>query len=516
MVARAPQGEIARVTSGRDITRGWVDGLWWLAPQDRVLRERGRSDHILYEDLLRDDKVWSTHQQRRAALVARETQVLPGGKTRRDKMAAEQLEEVLGGSPWDAITDQMLYATLYGWGVAEVMWMRDGRHVVPEAILPRDRRRFAWRAEDGGRATRWRLLLRTVKDAAGKPLPDRKFWTTSTGADHVDEPYGRGLGHALYWPVWFKRHQTEFWLVALEKFGQPTGVGRYLPTASEADKAKLLEAVKALHTDSGVVVPDSTTIELLERSGGTMDYESFYGRMNDAITQVVLSETMTSEDGSSRSQAEIHMDVRQEIVSADAWLIHDSFRSQVARWIVDWNWPGAAVPILRRVQEEDPDLLVQAERDKLIVDISGRRLSDAYVEETYGVELGEERPAPPTSPGAGAADAEMAWADRPFASRRGSARQRPSRHITQVDLAERQLDRIEQVMAAIDADAWDEMAAPMIEPVLRRAQEDPEALLSDLASVWPEMDVGELAERLARVLFVAQVWGRLEAEEASR
>ena len=34
------------------------------------------------------------------------------------------------------------------------------------------------------------------------------------------------------------------------------------------------------------------------------------------------------------------MDVRQEIVSADAWLIHDSFRSQVARWIVDWNWPG--------------------------------------------------------------------------------------------------------------------------------------------------------------------------------
>ena len=54
---------------------------------------------------------------------------------------------------------------------------------------------------------------------------------------------------------------------------------------------------------------------------------------------------------------------------------------------------------------------------------------------------------------------------------------------------------------------------PIIEPILRRAKADPEAFLSDLASVYPEMDDSELIERLTRVLFVADTWGRLSVEE---
>ena len=512
-MAKAPSRiEIARVTGGRDITRGWVDGQWWQQPQDRVLVERGGGDYLLYEDLLRDDRVWSAHQQRRAAVVARETQVLPGGKTARDKRAARQLEEILEALPWDEITDKMLYATLYGWAVAEVMWTRDGRYVAPERVLVRNQRRFAWRAEEvPPSGMRWRLLLRTTSDAVGEPAPDRKFWTAATGASNSDEPYGRGLGHALYWPVWFKRNQLEFWLVALEKFGMPTPVGKLPPSASDADRKKLVEAVQAVHSDAGVVIPDTALIELLERSAGTMDYDSFYRRMDQAITQVILSETMTTEDGSSRSQAEVHMDVREEIVEADAWLIHDSFRRQVARWLVDWNFPGAAAPIIRRVREEHPDLNRQAERDVKIVEMTGRNLSERYVVETYGVDLVEERMparlAPPGGPGDadgddGAADL-AAWRNRRLA-RPGSA---------SLAAARPRLDAVEQVMAAIDDEAWDEVAAPIIEPILRRARENPEALLSDLASVWPEMSVDALAEKLARILFVARIWGRLEQQE---
>ena len=53
-------------------------------------------------------------------------------------------------------------------------------------------------------------------------MPDRKFWTISTGAEHSDEPYGVGLARSLYWPVWFKRNNVQFWLIFLEKFGMPT------------------------------------------------------------------------------------------------------------------------------------------------------------------------------------------------------------------------------------------------------------------------------------------------------
>ncbi len=535
-MARAPmppRGEFATVLRGRDLTRGWVDGQWWQPPRDSVLREQGRSDHLLYEDLMRDDRVWTAMLQRRAGVLARETQVLPGGEMRRDRMAADQLREVLEALPWDSVVDQMLYASLYGWAVAECMWMPDGRHVVPARILPRDRRRFVWRAEEAPRGEmRWRLLLRTTDNAVGEAAPDRKFWTVSMGADHADDPYGRGLGHALYWPVWFKRNQVEFWLVALEKWGQPTGLGKHSPTASEADIANLKAAAASLHADSSIVIPDTVQLELLEASrSGSVDYGAFHAAMNRAISEVILTETMTTEDGSSRSQAEVHLEVKSDVIEMDTWMIHDSLRRTVATWLRDWNFPGAAVPIVKRIQEDEPNLKQQAERDKLISEFSGRRLTPEYVEETYGVELGEET-APAMLPGAGgpgadadedgdAAAAMAAWAERPLVSRRRARsvtqRRLPRTNATQLDLAEElRPDVVEQVMAAIDAEAWDEIASPMIEPILRRAREDPEALLSDLASVWPEMDVTELAERLARILFVGSVWGRLETQQEDR
>ena len=43
------------------------------------------------------------------------------------------------------------------------------------------------------------------------------------------------------------------------------------------------------------------TIELIEAArSGTADYEALYERMDKAIAKVVLSQTMTTEDGASR------------------------------------------------------------------------------------------------------------------------------------------------------------------------------------------------------------------------
>ncbi|MYH25470.1 MAG: DUF935 family protein [Holophagales bacterium] len=401
MAARTPRGDVARVTGTRDVTRGWVDGLWYLQPQDGVLTSRGGGDYELYEELLRDDRVKSSFQQRFSALIDREIEVLPGrrpGQKRADgsnvpaddQAAADHLEDVLHSLDWDTLTEQMLYGVHYGYSVAEVIWGRDGQYVVPEKILPRNRRRFRWRVSKTMRR-RYELLLITQEQPQGEMMPDRKFWTFRTGADNADEPYGRGLAHQLYWPVFLKRNQAQFWLIALEKFGMPIAVGKHLPGASEQDKAKLLEACLALRTETAVVIPDGNLIELLERKAtGTMSYEEFYARMDRAIAEVILSETMTLEDGSSLSQAQVHHEVKKEVIGADAWVISESFTRTVATWLTEWNFPGAAVPRVNRVMEDPPDLEALAKRDKLIVEFTGRRLTEEYVKETYGVELGEE------------------------------------------------------------------------------------------------------------------------------
>ena len=49
----------------------------------------------------------------------------------------------------------------------------------------------------------------------------------------------------------------------------------------------------------------------------------------------------------------------------------------------------------------------------------------------------------------------------------------------------------------------------MIEPILERARADPDRLADDLAALYPHMDTDALEERLARVLFVADLWGAL-------
>ena len=318
-------GEIAIATGARDITRGFVDGLLQ-RPGDGILATRVGGDYKLYEDLLTDWQVKSTFQQRRLAVISREWVVDPGGKTKADRMAADFMKEQLDNIEWDEKTRKMLSGVFFGYAVGEALWARDGRRIALQDIKVRRRQRF--RFGQGGE-----LRLMTRDNADGLVMPPRKFWQFETGAEHDDEPYGLGLGHWLYWPVYFKRNGIKFWLIFLEKFGAPTVVGKFPPNAAPEDKEKLLAAVNAIQTDAGIINPEGMMVELLEATrAGAGDHKTFEKAMDGAISKVVLSQTMTTDDGSSRAQADVHMDVRQEVVKADSDLVCGSFNRGPARW----------------------------------------------------------------------------------------------------------------------------------------------------------------------------------------
>ena len=397
--ARPPRrlaDEIAGIGGGRDVTRGWVDAAHWLQPQDSVLLRRGGGSYELYEDLLRDDRVHATLEQRRRAVVAREWEVRPGGSMRRDRVAAEFLREQLVNVGWDGVTDRMLYGLHYGYSIAEAIYARDGDRVVLAGLRPRNRRRFVFGADQ-----RPRLL--TAESPMGEELPPGKFWCWSTGGDNVDDPYGRGLAHQLYWLVWFKRNQMSFWLSHLEHFGSPTPLAKY-PRSQSASKQALVRTLEAIRANGVVAVPDDVAVELLAVAGGDVDYAAFTAAMDRAISTVVLGQTMTIDDGSSRSQAEVHLEVRDEIVEADAYLVDDSFSRQVGAWLTRWNFPGAAPPVVARIMETPSRQEGRARRDKLIADL-GHRPTAEYVQEAYGV------PVEGGDAGGGGDGAEMAERD---------------------------------------------------------------------------------------------------------
>lgn len=387
-VARPNTNEIATAGTRRDITQPWVGEL--LIPQDSLLntgehydlRQRGRFDLKLYEAVLSDDQVFSTLQQRFDALISCEWEVRAGGDRRVDQKAADFIREQLTAISFDDVTKRQLYGVFFGVAFAECLWMRDGEQIVFDdtkgGIRVRNPRRFRF-----GKDMQPRLL--TLDNSyEGETLPERKFWWFSTGGWHHDDPYGRGLGHWLYWPVFFKRNNIKFWLIFLEKFGQPTAKGEYEQGTPKEEQAKLLAAASAIGQRTAITIPRGMMIELIEASrSGTADYQALHEAMDKAISKVVLSQTMTTDDGSSLSQAQVHEGVARRVVKADSDLICQSFNRGPVKWLTDWNYPGAAYPQVWRQTDPPEDLKEQVDRDKVLFDM-GFVPSLDYVRDVYG------------------------------------------------------------------------------------------------------------------------------------
>lgn len=380
------KNEIATTRDGRDITRGFVDGLPLLPSTDRLLSLKGNGDLLIYQEVLRDEQVKACFEQRVRAVVSKPWEVKPGGEKRIDKQAALFIEEQLKKISFDSVTEKMLYGVFYGYAVAEALYAVEGSHVVLGSIKVRDRRRF-------GFAPDMSLRLRTSANPMGEELPDKKFWHFATGSDHDDEPYGLGLAHWLYWPVFFKRSGVKFWLVFLEKFGSPTAVGKYPSGTNKEDQDKLLSALQSIQTDSAIIFPEGMVAELLEaKRGGTADYTALYDRMDAAIARATLGQTASTQGTPGKlGNDDLQGDVRDDIVKADADLVCMSFNATVVKWLVEWNFPGAALPQVWRKCEDDEDANKQAERDEKISKM-GFKPTLKYIQDKYGGEWVEVKP----------------------------------------------------------------------------------------------------------------------------
>jgi phage gp29-like protein len=380
------QDLIASTADGRDITRLWVGPL--MEHQDRILRLRG-DDLEIYTRTLEDDQAFACFQQRRSAVVSRQWDVVPGADDAKSRAAAAHLQAELLRIGWDRVTEKMLLGIWYGYQFAECVWQigPDGK-VRFAQLVTLDPRRLRFDKDA------WPRLITSAHMLDGEAVPDRRFWWYTAGGMHDQDPYGRGLAHWCYWPVYFKRQGIRFWLTFLDKFGMGTTVGKYPAGTAEADKRKLLAAAQAIKSDSAVVIPDGMMLELLQQArSSTSDFGDFTGRMDAAISKAILSQTMTTDNGSSNAQAQVHQGVKLEVVRADADLLSDSFNAGPASWLAEWNFPGAAVPrVIRRVEDQE-DLNKVAERDMKLASLGWRRTAESFVE-VYGDGYTPEAPEP--------------------------------------------------------------------------------------------------------------------------
>lgn len=474
-----------------------------LRPQDDLLLTRGSGRGLkIYDDLERDAQVGAVIQKRKLAVIAREFEVEPGAPGRAATKAADLVKRALEGFDFDKASTDLLDAILKGYAVGEVMWeVRDG-WVLPKEIIPRDQRRFVFDLEGKPRLLTWSNMWE------GEDLPDRKFVVHRFGSKNAD-PYGLGLGHRLFWPVFFKRQGITFWLVFCEKFGSPTVVGLFPPGTSPQDQDDLLATLSGIAQQSAVTAPDGTKIDLLEASrSGSVTYPDLCRYMDEQISVAVLGETLTTNIGSvgSKAAADTHNGVREELTDADADLLSGSLNGSLVKWIVDLNLPGAPYPAVwrpRPAREEEEEAVKQARLDRLIKSLAYMRLAraDGYVPEASDVDLEAQaigkwiyRGPPPTLPPVPAGPS--------FADPSNPARPR---------------DAVDDL-----ADQLDQVAAPVMGALIGQLKVvvDSSASMAEVADrlvgLYPQMDAGPLAELMAQAMAVAEMTGRAEIVEVTR
>src|SRR5205085_1323348 len=156
------------------------------------------------------------------------------------------------------------------------------------------------------------------------------------------------------WPTLFKRNGVRFWNLFLDKFSLPPTRGTYPRGTSKEEIDKLLQSMMALANDSGIAVPEGVVLEFMQVATNGISFELMPKYMDEAIAKIILSQTMTTEDGSSRAQGQVHAGVKADIITADADLLCGSFNRGPARWFTDFIFgTDVAAPILQRIVEEE-------------------------------------------------------------------------------------------------------------------------------------------------------------------
>jgi phage gp29-like protein len=508
--------EIASIDRSISELMFYGGGVMLLLNGDSILRSRGRGKGLdIYADLERDAHVAAMLDKRKRAVTAREWDVTPSSDDPIDVQVAELVKQSLSAIRFDKLTKELLDAVLKGYSTVEVVWDSVDRTIVPVKTIKRSQGRFTFDIK-----RRPRLLTRE-RMFEGEELPDRKFIVHSVGDGDDGSPFGRGVGHRIFWPVFFKRQNLSFWLKFLDKFGSPTAQGSYPRGALKAEQDKLLAVLRAISNDAGIIVPEGMEIKLLEAAKSPNDgYERLCRYCDGEISKAILGETLTTEvgnSGGSRALGEVHNEVRKELAKDDADEVSYTLNETVVRWIVELNFPGRKAPAVWRNFEESEDLDKVADRDRKLKELGWERTEESFVE-TYG--LGYQRMKAATVLGVPTVDGDQAaeFSEAGWFARFGRAMARVfgfAEAEADAVASQRERNRSHQQTIAEGAiqlaEAWPTIIGPKVKELQTLLDEtgDLQLFRDRIGELLDQEPSADFAEQLARATFASRLQGRL-------
>lgn len=458
--------------------------------------------HALFSDMEdRCEHLACEIGKRKRALLTLEWDILPGGDDARARELARRTRELVDMLPnvEDMIMD-MADAIGHGFAALELEWGRaDGRHV-PRALTFRPQSWFQclW-------TNRNELRLRdgSAEGAALWPCG----WILHTHRSRSGWLPRTGLFRTVAWAYLIRAYALNATIAYTQIHGLPLRLGKYPPGSTREDKAALLHALRCLGQDAAGIIPAGMEVLFQTPATAAQDIPGqLVTRCEQGMSKAILGGTLTSQaDGRTSTNAlgVIHNEVRHDLLAADAMQIASTLTAQLLAPLCLLNFgvnDPRLLPYWRFDTQPAADVSLYAEALPKLAPYM--RISRRYVHERLKLPeaVNEED----------VFRAEAETPQRPQGD--GESREEKSREEATARLTagtrEEEPAEPDRLCAGADA-ALAGAAEALLQPLFAEVAAGiaPEELEARLADLYPAMNEAQLADILARLLFVAKLYG---------
>lgn len=285
--------------------------------------------------------------------------------------ANEELSAIIRHQWFNTVIEAYNDALMFGWALISIE--NPERENFRVELLPRDHV-----------MPQQNLLLRRYHDTAGMDITEYPQWLILIR--NQANPMGI-LEKAVPLTI-FKRHSWSAW----ERFEQLFGVPlRVLKTAEQRPETRrqLKEWLRTMGLAGYAMLPVSTELEIVEREQSDA-FDVFYQKLktvNEELSKLVNGQTMTVDQGSSRSQSEVHLLTEEQITQADIrnflfWANDTLIKVLIMH---GFKLQGCLFDV-----ENTTNQGKRIEIDSQIMQYSGYRFTKEYLENTYNIQIEEE------------------------------------------------------------------------------------------------------------------------------
>ncbi|MFA0000419.1 DUF935 domain-containing protein [Vibrio lentus] len=429
---------------------------------------------------------------RKLAVAAIEPTVEPASDEQVDLDMADRVRDIMAEDQIPELFFDLLDGLGKGLAVVQVLWDTKQTPWKPQDykwVDPRYLRADQDTLED--------ILLISDSAPSGEPLEPYKFMV-HTPRSKSGIVWRNGLARLVAVMYMLKSFTVRDWWAFAEVFGIPVRVGKYGPNASTEDINTLVNAIGRIASDAGAVIPESMKLELIETAkgnGGETLFENMARWCDEQTSKAVLGQTMTADNGSSQSQANVHNEVRMDIAKWDARQLEACVNEYLVKPYVILNWGvQERYPKVRIRVPEPEDLKMLVDSLKPMIE-SGMRVSASEVREKFGLRE-------PTDNEDVLMPASAVLAQNLPATNRDKSKVAINR-ISKTAEAEMN-DLTDEAMSD-----WEEVAEDFMNPIIELANESDsyEMFLEKLPELQETLGADVFVEQMAQYMFQMRGYG---------